>query len=222
VLFSGGKDSVYALHLAYLQGYDIVVLLTIIPEYDYSMLYHRPVQELITLQAKALDIPLEIQHVYVNEREAEVYALRELLARARDRYGVDTIVTGAIASDYQRLTFDMIASEVGLKTYSPLWGIDQEEYVNELLTNGIEFILLSATTYGLPPKFVGRVLSRVDMREIIALSKKYGFNPAFEGGEAETLVVNAPLFKKRLVVSGRVVRRGPYEYFYVVEKAVLL
>jgi diphthamide synthase (EF-2-diphthine--ammonia ligase) len=32
------------------------------------------------------------------------------------------------------------------------------------------------------------------------LSKKYGFNISFEGGEAETLVLDCPIFRKRLEI----------------------
>jgi len=219
VLFSGGKDSTYALHLAVLQGYDIAVLLTVIPVYDYSMLYHKPLPELVRMQADAMGFPCLMEHV--REEGDELNALKKLLARARSGYGVEVLVTGAVASDYQRMLFSMVAGDLGLDTYNPLWGIDQEKYLKELVEHGFEFMIVSITTHGLPPKYLGRALTLEDVIELSNLARKYGFNPAFEGGEAETLVLDAPLFRKRLVVEGYVVERGFHDYVYVIEKASL-
>jgi len=220
VLFSGGKDSTYALHLAVLQGYDIAVLLTVIPVYDYSMLYHKPRPEIVRMQADAMGFPCLME--YAREGEDELDALRKLLVRARSEYDVEVLVTGAVASDYQRMLFSMVAGDLGLNTYNPLWGINQEEYLRELVELGFEFMIISITTHGLPPKYLGRALTLEDVIEISNLARKYGFNPAFEGGEAETLVLDAPLFRERLIVEGYVVERGFHDYVYVIEKASLV
>ena len=183
------------------------------------MLYHRPRQEILELQAKSMGFPLET--ILVDSPAKEEEALKELLIRVRDSYGVETIVTGAVLSDFQRLRFVSIIEEIGLNLYSPLWRFDQERYLIELIEHGIEFIIVSINTYGLPVKYLGRVLTMRDAYEIIELARKYGFNPSFEGGEAETLVVNAPLFSRRLVVEGEVVVRGLNEYVFSIKNASL-
>lgn len=215
ILFTGGKDSTYALHLAYLQGFDIVVLSTIYPLYEYSMLYHKPIFDLLRLQAKSLGLPLESIAVYSPEHELS--ALYKLLKRVKENYGVEVVVSGAVLSDYQRMRYSMICDELGLKTYTPLWRIDQSKYMFELVEHGIEFILISINTYGLPMKLLGKIITEKDVYEIINRSRKYGFNPAFEGGEAETLVVNSPLFRKKIRVAGRKIIKSPYEGFFIIE-----
>ncbi len=219
VLFTGGKDSTYALHLAYLQGYDIAVLASIVPLYEYSMLYHRPYPEILKLQAESMGFPIEFS--YLHEKDLEENMLKNLIKKVKEEYSVEVLVTGAVLSDYQRMRFSMIAEEYNIDVVNPLWRIDQEKYLLELVENGIEFILLSINTYGLTPEFLGRIVRYDDAVKIIELAKRYGFNPSFEGGEAETLVVYAPLYSKRLRVEGEIVKRGPYEYVYIVKNAEL-
>lgn len=217
VLFTGGKDSSFSLYWALLQGFDVKVLLSIIPSYDYSLLYHRPLEKLLLLQSRCLGLPIIFR--YVHDKNYELQALRELLVEARDKYGVEAVFTGALLSDFQRIRFSILIEESGLKGYNPLWRIDQEKYMLTLVREGFEILILSISTYGLPPRFLGKILTEEDVREIIKLSRRYGFNPAFEGGEAETFVSYMPFYKCRILLSGDMVRKGPYEYVYSIREA---
>lgn len=219
ILFTGGKDSTYTLQWALLQGFEIIVLSSIVPSYDYSMLYHRPVEKLLRLQSISLGIPLELE--YLDNLEEELTVLRRLLLRVKQEYGIRAVFAGALLSDYQRMRFSLICEELGLKSFTPLWRIDQVKYMRELVENRVKFMLLSINTYGLPKKFLGKVLDVRDVEEIIICARRYGFNPAFEGGEAETLVVDTPFFAQRLVVNGHVVEKGPYEAVFIIEDAFL-
>jgi predicted ATP pyrophosphatase (TIGR00289 family) len=220
VLFTGGKDSVMALHKAVKSGLKPVVLLTAIPLYKYSMLYHQPIFTCLQLQAKALELPLETIGVYDPQRE--LTSLKFLMHRAKVRYRVEAIVTGSIKSKYQFRVFNDVALEEGLEIYAPLWMVDEENYLRELIKAGIKFMLISITSMGIPLSLLGKVVEEGDVERLITLSRKYGFNPSFEGGDAETLVVDAPLFKYILVPSGRVEVVSEFEGYYVVEKAKLL
>lgn len=220
VLFTGGKDSTYALHLAYLQGYDIVVLSSIEPIYSYSKLYHKPMTSVLELQSKSLNIPLEVARVEDPTMEIEV--LKKLLAKVKVEYGVGVVISGVVSSLYQKSIVDMVSEDLGLRHYAPLWLIDQARYMEELVDAGVVFALISITTYGLGREFLCRPLGRLDIEQIIRRSRVYGFNPAFEGGEAETLVLDAPLFSKSLSIDGHVECMGPHEYYCVVKNAVLV
>ncbi len=214
-LFSGGKDSTYSLHWAVLQGFRVECLITIIPEREDSWMFHRPCVELTKYQSKALGIPRLVRRSS-GIKERELTDLREAIREAMDLYGIEGVVAGALLSDYQRMRIALICEELGLKTYVPIWRRDQEEYMRELVRSGFKVMVTSVTCYGLPKSLVGKVLNNELVEEIISRARKYGFNPAFEGGEAETLVIDAPLFKARLVVEGEVVSRGPYEATYLV------
>jgi len=218
-LFSGGKDSTFALHWAVLKGFDVKCLLTIKPQSSESWMFHYPLIELTRLQAKSIGIP----HLYYTSSgtKEEVDDLYRGFRQAIKRYGIKGMVTGALLSDYQRMNINMIAEELGLNIYSPLWRKRQDCYMRELVRDGFSFMIISISVYGLPSKFLGKILDNDDIEDIIMRAKIYGFNPAFEGGEAETFVVDAPLFKKVIRITGTPIQINEYNWKYMVKDAWL-
>ena len=220
VLFSGGKDSTYSLHWAALQGMDISCLITISPRAKDSWMFHRPGLEISKLQAQALRIP----QIFVESsgiKEEELKDLKKALEEAIRTYGIEAVVAGALLSDYQRMRVVLIAEELGLKAYTPLWRINQEKYMRDLVRSGFKVMIVSVSAFGVPKALVGKVLDEKLVEFIINKAKIYKFNPAFEGGEAETLVLDAPLFRERLVVKGEVVELSEFEAEFIVENAWL-
>ncbi len=211
-LLSGGKDSNYALHWAALHGLEVCCAVTLKPPED-SMLLQFPSVELAGLQAKAMGL----RWIYAVGDEK---LLEDLLLKAKEM-GATHVVSGALLSDYQRQRMGYLAKKLGLVPVNPLWRIDQKEYMRMLVRQGFEFMIIRVAAEGLGPEFLGKVVDEETVEEIIRRAEKYGFNPAFEGGEAETLVLKAPLYKKRLKVRGRPVKRGPGDWVYVIEKAEL-
>ncbi|MCH1770701.1 MULTISPECIES: diphthine--ammonia ligase [Metallosphaera] len=215
-LFSGGKDSTFALHWAVLKGFKVECLVTIIPRRKDSWMFQYNNVELTRYQAEVLGLPL-LSINSSGEKDVELTDLRKVLEIVKSQ-GATGIVTGALLSDYQRMNINILSSELGLKVYSPLWRKDQERYMRELVEYGFEFIITSATAYGFPFDLVGKVINREDVERILERARKFGFNPAFEGGEAETFVVNAPLFKRKLIVEGKPVKLGEFEWEYQIER----
>jgi len=212
-LYSGGKDSTYALHWGYLQGLDIECLVSIYPR-EYSMLFHYPGIEATVYQAKAMNIDI----LYTNAVNNEEYALYSLLKEAKEKYNIKGVIAGALLSDYQRMRLAFITEKLGLSLYTPLWRIDQRSYMKEIVKNGIKFIITSVSSYGLSHKYIGRIITLELLNEILVIASKYGLNPAFEGGEAETLVIDAPLFKQKLMIRGRIIKKGPYEARLIIDE----
>lgn len=219
ILFTGGKDSVFALHRVIKEGVDVKVLLSVIPHYKYSMLYHQPNYAGLVSQAQSLEIPLETIGLLDPAEEEE--ALKKLLIRVKKNYGIDVIVTGGIKSKYQQRIFSKIAESLNLKLHSPSWGLDEKEYMLSVLNEGIKFILISITSMGIPHYLLGKVFDYNDLNKLINISEKYKFNLSFEGGEAETFVIDAPLFKYRLGVKGKAVVLSEFEGYFEFEKVVL-
>jgi len=222
VLFSGGKDSTYSLHWAHARGLLVKCLITVEPPSSESWMFHYPNVRLTKLQSLALKIPQVYELCRDIKEESEVEALKKAIAKAIDLYDIEALVTGALLSDYQRMTIEMLCEELNLPVLSPLWRRNQEDYLFELLDLGIEFVITSITVMGLSPKLLGKVITREDVEEIVSCSRKYRFNAAFEGGEAETLVVDSPLFIKRLRVRGRIMREGQYSWRYIISEAELV
>lgn len=219
VLFTGGKDSVYALHRAVWDGLEVRVLASIVPHYKYSMLYHQPNYTLLLAQAQALSTPLET--IGLADPQREELALKSLLQRVKRYYNIKVVVTGGIRSAFQRNAFKRVAEALGLDLYAPTWGVKDEEYMEDLLRNNINFMIVSITSMGIPHNILGRTITGDDINRLARLSKKYGFNLSFEGGEAETAVVDAPLFKYKLDVRGEVVEVSEFEAYFEIKKVII-
>ena len=198
ILFSGGKDSVYALHKV-TQGHEVSCLLAIDSENPHSYMFHTPNIKLTQLQAESLDIPLLIKKTQ-GVKEVELEDLKELIKFAVKKYQIKGIVTGALASVYQATRIQKICAELGLWCFNPLWQMDQVELLYELLENKFEVLIVGVFGYPLDETYLGKTLDSEMVKRLIKLQNKYKINPAGEGGELETFVTKTPLFKKTIVV----------------------
>jgi diphthine-ammonia ligase len=69
--------------------------------------------------------------------------------------------------------------------------------MQELVNNKFEFILSAIAADGLTEKWLGKIITSED---VIALGKIPGIQPAGEGGEFESFVVNCPMFTRPLII----------------------
>lgn len=222
-LLSGGKDSNYALYASLKEGHTVQCIVTVRPARQDSWMFHYPAVDLARLQVRAMGF--EDRHYIVEVsgvKEREVEELASFLERLYAEIGFDVIVAGGIASEYQKRRLERIAQRIGVDVYAPQWGMEPGEYMRRLIEEGFEFIVTQITTYGLGPEFLGVKITREIVEEIIARARRHGFNPAFEGGEAETLVLYQPLYRdRRLCVAGKRLSRGEFEHILIIERAWL-
>ena len=193
-MFSGGKDSTRSIELVEGAGYDVSCLVTIISDNPESYMLHTPNIDLAPLSAKALDLPIEIGHTK-GEKEKEISDITQTVERAKNTYGFEVLVSGGLASNYQKTRLETIAKSCGLVSINPLWGIDQKEHLTSLVKDGYRFIITSVSAEGLGPDWLGRTIDEKALSELLHLSSTHKFNVAFEGGEAETLVLDCPRFR---------------------------
>ena len=199
VLFSSGKDSNYAMYIMQQQNYAIECLITIKSINPDSYMFHTPNIGLAQLQAEAMSIPL-IEQITQGEKESELEDLKKAILRAKQEFGIEGVVTGALYSNYQRERIERVCDELGLKVFSPLWHIDQEKEMRQLLALGFRFIFSSVAAYGLNSKWVGHIITENDIERLVKLNEKIGLNVAGEGGEFESFVVDAPMYKKKIEI----------------------
>ena len=197
VLFSGGKDSVYATYLEKQKGNNIVCLISIFSKNDASYMFHTPNIKRVKNQAKVMNIPLLIGRTN-GEKEEELKDLEKVIAKAKKKYSLDGIITGALHSEYQRSRIDKICKELNLKCINPLWHKDEIDYLNELIKNNFEIMIIGIFAYPLDESWLGRKVDENFIEEVKKLKNKYKIHPAGEGGEFETFVINCPLFSKKL------------------------
>ncbi len=196
-LISGGKDSLYAVYLAEKQGHEIRYLLSMRPERSDSYMFHHPNIELTEVQAKLMGVPLLVEETEGVEEE-ELRDLERLISRVRD--DVDGILSGALASNYQRKRIEGICGKFSLESVSPLWHIDPVRYWRDLLDAGFRVMVTAVAAYGLGESWLGRVIDEAAVDELKELNRKFSIHLGFEGGEAETLVLDCPMFNKKIRV----------------------
>lgn len=195
-LFSGGKDSVFSIYLAKQAGHEVKYLATVISENPDSFMYHTPNIGMTFLQSQCLGIQM-VSIRSSGEKEKEVGDLKKLLKGLR----IDGVLAGAIASKYQRERVKKVCDELSLKTETPLWGMDQAVLLKKMIEAGFEIILTAVAAEGLGESWLGRKVDLKALKELKGLKKKYGINIAGEGGEYESLVVDCPLFKRRIEIT---------------------
>ncbi len=198
-LFTGGKDSTYAIYLAKRMGHEITCLITIKSENPDSYMFHTPAIEVTELQAEAMQLPYVIGGTE-GKKEEELEDLKDVIVAAKEKFEFEGLITGALFSEYQSSRIDKIAELLGLKVFSPLWQKPQKQLMEELLGHDFKFILTAVAADGLDKSWLGRVVIREDLDNLDNLHRDIGFNCAGEGGEFESLVVDCPLFGKRLVI----------------------
>ncbi len=196
-LTSGGKDSLYAVYLARKEGHDIRYLLSMIPESHESYMFHHPNIELTEIQAELMGIPLLVEKTS-GEKEKELKDLERLILRVKDE--VDGILTGVIASNYQRERIDRICKKFSLECISPLWHINPEKYWHELMRSGFRIMITSVSAEGLDKGWLGRIIDEKTVDELKELNRRFKIHLSFEGGEAETLVLDCPMFRKGIKI----------------------
>ena len=199
-LFSGGKDSTYAIHLAKKLSHSVDVLLTLYPYSSESHLLHYPNIKFTSLQSESMKIPQLIEEIPSTDVEDEFKKLEKLIILAKKNYSIEGIVHGGILSKYQKDNFSLICKNNNLEIISPLWDTKPELYMKELLEEHFEYIISSVSSDGLDDSWLGRIMDKNGLEDLEKLQKKFGFNLNFEGGEAETFVINCPLFEKPLFI----------------------
>jgi diphthine-ammonia ligase len=192
-LISGGKDSALALHRVLKQGYTVKYLVTMIPLQADSWMFHFPNVHLTDLFAQAIGIPI-MKAETTGAKEAEVEDLKRLLAKL----DVEGVVSGAVASEYQKARIERICQELGLKPITPLWHEDPHTLLQEIVNEDFETIFVGVYAYGLDISWLGRVIDSTTIEKLVELNRRYQISMVGEGGEYETLVLDAPFLKKKI------------------------
>jgi len=199
-LYSGGKDSTFSVYRAMKDGHQVSCLITMLPDRDDSLFFHYPNAYCTVYQAECLGMPLISTKTKCESKEQELDALEQALAETKQTFAIDGIVTGGLASKFQQENFQQVCNKLGLKYYSPSWSVDQMQYMQDLLANNFLIMIVGVSASGLDERWLGRILDSSALNELESLSKKHGFSIAFEGGEAETFVLDCPIFKKRIAI----------------------
>jgi diphthine-ammonia ligase len=195
VLATGGKDSVLAFHEALKEHYEIAYLATIIPLREDSWMFHYPNIRLVDLFAEAVETPI-VKSETSGVKEEELEDLKRLVRKLE----VDGLVSGAIASEYQKTRIDRVCSQLGIQSIAPLWHINALNILRRILDLRFEVIITGVYALGFDINWLGRKIDSKTVDALVQLNRKHGVSLVGEGGEYETLVLDAPFFKKTIKI----------------------
>jgi len=197
-LFSGGKDSSWALYRALERGLSVERLVTVHPDGD-SYIYHVPATELARLAAESIGIELvEIHPEAFSGADSAARGDAELepLERALEGLAADLdiagLTVGAVASEYQHSRVSKMADRLGVDVFAPLWQKDPYDLATAMLDAGFEIRIIAVAAAGLDESWLGRRLDTDALGALEQLEADYGVHPLGEGGEFETLVTDGP------------------------------
>lgn len=217
-LLSGGKDSLYNLFKCKQDGHELVGVANLKPpdgteELD-SYMYQTVGHQAIELICESLGLPLFRAHItgepvncdltYVEpttdkDTKDEVEQLHSLLKDIKTKIDFDAVSVGAICSSYQKSRVENICKRLNISMLAYLWRQDQDSLLQQMIDNNFDAILIKVACIGLGRKHVGASLKDMQ-QELRDLKQKYGTNICGEGGEFETLVLDCPLYSKRLQI----------------------
>ena len=202
VLFSSGKDSCYSAYLAKQAGYELSCLISVFSENKESYMFHTPSISQTKKQAESMGIPLITQKTK-GKKEEELKDLEKAINKAKKKFNIDTLVTGALHSVYQASRIQKICDKLNLKCFNPLWQKDEVKYLNELIKSKFKVIITGVFAYPLDKSWLGREINEQFIEEVKELKERLKIHAAGEGGEFETFVLDCPLFKQPLTVKSK-------------------
>jgi ABC transporter with metal-binding/Fe-S-binding domain ATP-binding protein len=206
-LFSGGKDSSWALYRALEEGLDVRRLLTVHPSGD-SYMYHVPETRLAQLAAESIGVPLvevepddfeaETATDSGAQGDAELEPLEAALGDLQSALPLAGVTAGAVESEYQTSRIEALCERLGIDLFAPLWQRDPRDLAQEMLAAGFEIRIVQVAAAGLDESWLGRRLDREALAELSTLNERYGVHVLGEGGEFETLVTDGPHYSRPL------------------------
>ncbi|KAJ6628758.1 hypothetical protein B0H10DRAFT_2259637, partial [Mycena sp. CBHHK59/15] len=219
-LLSGGKDSCYNLLHCESHGHTLVAAASLGPESGKeeldSYMYQTVGQDAIELVASALDVPLYRRVIsgHAVEQGSEYGArngkngipgdetedLYALLSTVKSHHpDIEGVSVGAILSNYQRVRVEHVCRRLSLTPLCYLWQREQGELLAEMIAAGMEAVLIKVAGIGLTAQHLGSTLAQMQPT-LIKLNDLYGAHICGEGGEYETLTLDCPMFKHRILL----------------------
>lgn len=219
VLFSGGKDSTLALHKA-AEKEEVVCLITLVSENKESYMFHTPNIDITVLQAEAMGLPL-IKKMTEGKPEEELKDLEEAIAQAVNCFKIEGVVTGAVESAYQSKRIQNICDRLNILCVNPLWKKNQKALLEELVEKGFKVIISGVFAYPLDESWLGKEIDNELIERLVLLGKDFGLSVSGEGGEIETTVLDAPLFKKKIEILDSAVEAKGNSGVFIIKRARL-
>ncbi len=184
VSLSGGKDSTYALYEALKEGLNVKHLLFI----NTGSKAHLVNRWVLKLVSEAVEIP----SVTVNK---ELPAIRKTLKKLK----ADMLVSGVMTTPEHMDWYQEVCSPIQVKHYAPLWGKNPLAALDEMKQLGFHMLVIEVdTAMGSSEDWLGKEIGDNMLNELKQLERKRKINPIGEWGEYHTIVLDCPVYKKKV------------------------
>jgi diphthine-ammonia ligase len=190
--WSGGKDSCFALMKAMETGYSPKVLLNVLNEEGKISRSHGIPSAILQAQADATCLPI---HLISSSWEEYEKKFTTALSQLKEQYKLTHAVFGDIDLQPHRDWEEKVCAHAGLQAVLPLWQQNRKELVLQMLDTGIETMIVSCNEV-MGEQFIGKKITA----ELVDELESMGIDACGENGEFHTLVLNCPLFVKRINV----------------------
>jgi diphthine-ammonia ligase len=150
-------------------------------------------REVLTAQAEAIGIPIEFGAASWSGYEAELLRLLEAMTAGG---GAKLGVFGDIDMEDHRRWVRRVCDLAGAQACLPLWQRDRRQLMTEIIDAGFEAVIVAVRDGILPSDLLGATIDADVVTEI----ERLGSDAAGENGEYHSLVVDGPLFERRLEI----------------------
>ena len=204
-LFSGGKDSFLSAMIGMEQGFEIVTAITVVPE-EFSFMFHFPNAHMSHFAAEILDLKV------VETSEDDLW---KMIADMIEKDHIEAVISGAIASDYQKTRIEAACTELGIMSFTPLWRMDQERELQEIIMRGILPVIVSVSAEGFEKNDLGMTIDAGYFDILKKKNERYRINVTGEGGEYETFVAGITPGKKVIIEESERIWEGSHGYLLI-------
>lgn len=202
VSLSGGKDSMYALYVALKEGLNVNYLLFITT----GSKAHLVNRWLLKLVSESLEIPA----VTVGRERLEI-------RRTLKKLKTDILVSGVMTTPEHIDYYQEICNPIKVKHYAPLWGKKPLTALAEMKQLGFQMLVIEVdVSMGSRKNWLGKEIDDNILHEIRKLESEQRMNPIGELGEYHTLVLDCPIYKKRInILESEIVWKNSKGYFVI-------
>ncbi len=196
VLYSGGKDSTYAIAYAKQRGWNISYLLSIKPTRKDCFLFHFATVEHTPIQAGIFGVPHHLLSCDVADPKQEA----EIVQRFVQDHPVDAVLLGGTGlQETQLKSIQAALQPLHIEVFAAHAGFDHDRIIEDMINKGYKIMITQVASDGLGD-WLGTILDKDNFIRLKADAEQYGFHIGFEGGYADTFVLDGPIFKKRILV----------------------
>ena len=202
ILYSGGKDSTYALEYAKERGWDVSYLISVKPTRKDCFLFHYATVEHTPMIARMLNIPHMLLSCDVANPVQEADIIKQAVMKQQKSNPVDAVILGGTGlQETQIKSIQHALLPLKIEVFAAHAGLDHADVMELMTSKGYEFMITQVASDGLLP-WLGKKITKSNLHLLIDDALRYGFHSGGEGGYYDSLVIDCPLFPKKIEIDG--------------------